>query len=79
MNKARGNLGLVPFPVTCPEADPNCQETRTISLYVEKRQQTWLSIADVDWAVQYLYAQHVLKGVAFVSDDCVGPCGEGEE
>ena len=78
LNQARDKLVLVPMPVICPEADPNCQETRTISLYVEKRQQTWLSIADVDWAVQYLYAQFKLKGVESVSPQSAAPSAGGE-
>ena len=36
---------------------------------------------DVDWAIQYLYAQNVLKGVAQVPADSAGPSNQegGEE
>ena len=61
------------MPVRCPEEDPHCTELRTIKVYVEDRKQIWLDLADVEWAVRYLYVQNLLKGVPLISDDSTGP------
>ena len=61
------------MPVRCPEEDPNCKEVRNIRLYIEDRVQIWLDLADVDWAVRFLYVQNLLKGVALIHEDSPGP------
>ena len=75
---AKGKRVVVKFPSTCPELDPNCETTRSVSLYVDNRNQIWLCIDDVDWAIRYLYGQHKLKGVDAVSPESAGPSG-GED
>ena len=57
------------------EVGEDHQEQRVISLYVDDRVTIWLALEDVEWAVRYLYVQHVLKGVPLVSEDSTGPCG----
>ena len=64
-------------PARCPEEDPHCKETRSIRVYIEDRRQIWLDIADVDWAVRYLYVQNLFKGVPLVPDDSTGPTAKG--
>ena len=50
------------MPAQCPEENPNCTEVRKIRLYIEDRQQIWLDLEDVVWAVRYLYIQNLLNG-----------------
>ena len=57
------------------ETHPNSIETRLVRLYAVSKREIWMHIDDVNWAVKYLYAQHMLKGVAAVSPDDVGPSG----
>ena len=59
--------------VRCPQEDPACTEVRRIRLYIEDRKQIWLDLADVDWAVRYLFVQNHLKGVPLIPDDSTGP------
>ena len=61
------------MPVKCPEEEPNCQDFRKIRLYIVDRKTIWLHIEDVEWAVRYLYAQNLVKGVPLVPDDSQGP------
>ena len=42
-------------------------------LFIWDRRSVWLSMDDVDWAVKYMYAQNVLKGVGYVPPDSAGP------
>ena len=63
------------MPVRCPEEDPTCTDMRKVRVYIEDRKQIWLDIADVEWAVRYLYIQNHLKGVPLIPDDSVGPAG----
>lgn len=72
-NHAMKQIVTLDMPVRCPEEDPKCKEVRTIKLYIEDRVQIWLDIADVEWAVQYLYVQNLLKGVPLVPEDSTGP------
>ena len=72
-NHACERIATLPMPVRCPEEDPNCTEFRTIRMYIADRRQLWLDIADVEWAVKYLYAQVQLKGVPLVPADSTGP------
>ena len=65
------------MPVRCPEEDPTGTERRKIRIYIEDRRQIWLDLADVEWAVRYLYIQNHLKGVPLIADDSTGP-GDAE-
>ena len=75
-NAARGKLLTVELPATCPELDPNSTEKRNVTLLIQDRKTVWLLLEDVDWAVKYLYAQNMLKGVASVSPEDEGPQAE---
>ena len=72
-NLARNSIVTLDMPVKCPEEDPNCQDFRKIRLYIVDRKTIWLHIDDVEWAVRYLYAQNLVKGVPLVPDDSQGP------
>ena len=76
-NHRHKTIVTFPMPVRCPEEDPDCTEMRKIRMYVEDRKQLWLDLADVDWALRYLYVQNFLKGVPLVSDDSRGPSSSG--
>ena len=58
--------------------DPTCTYKHKARLLVVHRSQVWLQIDDVNWAVKYMYSQHVLKGVAYVSPDDAGPSAADE-
>ena len=73
-NRARNQIVAVNMPIKCPEDDPHCTEYRRVSLHIKDRRQIWLSIDDIEWAVQYLFVQHQLRGVGAVADDDKGPC-----
>ena len=75
-NAARGKLLTVELPATCPELDPNSTEKRNVTLLIQDRKTVWLLLEDVDWAVKYLYAQNMLKGVAGVPPEDEGPQAE---
>ena len=72
-NLARNSIVTLDMLVKGPEEDPNCQDFRKIRLYVLDRKTIWLHIDDVEWAVRYLYAQNLVKGVPLVPDDSQGP------
>ena len=72
-NLVVGRIVPLDMPVRCPEEDPQCTELRTIRVYVENRIQLWLDLADVEWAVRYLYVQNLLKGVPLIPDESTGP------
>ena len=72
-NSARGKFLKCEMPEKCPEAFPDCGAKRIVTLYVHDKRTVWLLLEDVDWAVKYMYAQNVLKGVASVAQDDVGP------
>ena len=72
-NLVVGKIVPLDMPVRCPEEDPQCTELRTIRVYVENRIQLWLDLADVEWAVRYLYVQNLLKGVPLIPDESTGP------
>ena len=61
------------MPARCPEEAPNCTEVRKIRLYIEDQVQVWLDLADVEWAVRFLYVQNLLKGVPLIPEDSTGP------
>ena len=61
------------MPARCPEEAPNCTEVHTIRLYIGDRQQVWLDLADVEWAVRFLYVQNLFKGVPLIPGDSTGP------
>ena len=66
----------VDMPMHCPEiveADSTNREMKEITLYIQDRKQIWLAITDLNWALRYLYVQHLLKGVPMVSADSAGP------
>ena len=44
-----------------------------IEVYVEDRGEIWIALADVEWAVRYLYIQKRLNGVPLIPDDSTGP------
>ena len=54
---------------------PECMDQRPITLFVVDRSQIWLDIEDVGWAVEYMYDQNLLKGVAAVPPEDTGPAG----
>ena len=74
-NKVRNTCIVLDFPSKCPEMHPECTDTRSITLYVKDRLQIWLDIEDVPWAVEYMYDQNFLKGVAAVHPEDTGPDG----
>ena len=74
-NHCKKTCVTLQMPERCPEQDPKCTELRTIRLFIEDRKQIWLHLDDVEWAVKYLYAQNVLKGVPLVPADSAGPGG----
>ena len=61
------------MPARCPEVAPNYTEVRKIRLYIEDRVQVWLDLADVEWAVRFLYVHNLLKGVLLIPEDSTGP------
>ena len=62
------------MPVNCPVVDPDgVGETCLVTLYIHDRQQIWIDVDNLDWAVRYLYAQNLLRGVVLVSEDDTGP------
>ena len=69
VKRFRQALVLFCMPELCPELCP----VRTIRLWIVDRQQIWLHMDDVEWAVKYLFVQNQLKGVPFVHDDSTGP------
>ena len=75
-NVAKGKLLTFEMSATCPEFDPNSTEKRNVTLLIQDRKTVWLLLEDVDWAVKYLYAQNMLKGVASVSPEDEGPQAE---
>ena len=72
-NHSSKQVVTLSMPVRCPEEDPQCEEVRKIRLYIEDRIQVWLDLADVEWAVRYLYVQNLLKGVPLIAEDSTGP------
>ena len=60
------------MPKKCPGAFP-CAKERIVTSYVHDTRTVWLPLQDVDWAIQYMYAQNILKDVAHVPSDSVGP------
>ena len=56
---------------------PEYQEgKKQVRMFIADRQQLWLDIAELPWAVRYLWVQHLLKGVPLVAPDDAGPSGE---
>ena len=72
-NYARERIETFDMLVRCPQEDPNCSEFRKIKVYIQDRKQIWLDIQDVEWALRYLYVQHLLNGVPLVPEDSTGP------
>ena len=74
-NVAKTKIVYVYVPEKTPEEDPTGQKQRKIALYIDDRKTIWLDLNDVPWAVQFLYVQNMLKGVALVHADSSGPGG----
>ena len=74
-NKVKNSCLCFDFPSKCPTMHPDCTEMRSITVYVKDRSQIWLDIEDVAWAVEYMFDQNVLKGVAAVPPGDTGPDG----
>jgi hypothetical protein len=74
-DRARNCITTVNVPCNPPELDPTCRQMRAVTLYITDRKTVWLLLADVSWAIRYLFDQHRLKGVAVVDDDDPGPGG----
>ena len=72
-NHVSKQVVILSMPARCPEEAPNCTEVRNIRLYIEDRRQVWLDLADVEWAVRFLYVQNLLKGVPLIPEDSTGP------
>ena len=73
-NAAKGKFLELEMPVNCPEVDPDgVGETCIVRLHIYDRQQIWIDVDNLDWAVRYLYAQNLLRGVQLVGDDDTGP------
>ena len=72
-NQARGRILKCEMPKKCPEAFPCSAEKRIVTVYVHDKRTVWLLLQDVNWAIQYMYCQNVLKGVAQVPGDSAGP------
>ena len=75
MHKAHNNILVVPFPEVTRLVDPESTDMRDVTLFVERKNSLWVSIEDVNWLVQNLYAEHKLKGVQRVVPDDPGPGG----
>ena len=74
-NPCKGKIFTFNMPSLCPEAFPDNKATRRISLLIRDHQTIWLSIDDVDWALQYLHVQYALACLRVLADDDKGPCG----
>ena len=61
---ASNTVVTLDVPDRCPEQHPNCTVLRKIRLYITDRRSLWLDLADVEWAVRYLYVQNLLHGGA---------------
>ena len=72
-NHRANTTARLDMPVRCPGEDPTCTDIRKIRIYMKDRKQIWLDLADVEWAVRYLYIQNRLKGVPLIPDDSAGP------
>ena len=72
-SSAKNKIVVTEFPQVPPEVDPKTEALRKIRLYIADRKQVCLHLQDVDWAVKYMYAQNVLKGVGVVPGDSAGP------
>ena len=72
-NPAKNKILEVQVASECPEENPQCTDMKTVRLFVVDRQQVWMCLDELEWAVSYVYKQFVLKGVPFVSPDSVGP------
>ena len=70
----------VQHPSSCPQVDPQRKDgVRVITLRHTKRNEVWLSLNDLQWAIRYLTVQHKLKGVKVVHDSDPGPGGAPDE
>ena len=77
-NQAKGKIVQFPMQVLPPQVDPNAEAgVCDVLLYIVDRQQIWIDSNNVDWAVRYLYAQNILKGVPLVDGDDQGPDSPG--
>ena len=71
-NHASSTVVTLNVPVRCPEQDPNCTAMRKIRLYITDRRSFWFDLADMEWAVRYLYVQNPFKGVPLFLEDSMG-------
>ena len=72
-NPGRGRILKCEMPMKAPEAFPDCAERRIVTVFMSDKRVVWLHMDDVDWAIQYMYAQNELKGVPLITKDSVGP------
>ena len=72
-NKCKHAMVTVNLPSRPPELEPNCTSMRAVRLFIEDRQQVWLHVDDVAWAVEYLFHQVRNKGVSAVPANDPGP------
>ena len=63
------------MPPSPPEIKEQGFDAHTIKLLIVDRKSIWLAQENVEWAVRYLYIQHLLKGVPLVDSDSQGPSG----
>ena len=72
-NPGKGRILKCEMPMKAPEAFPDCAERRIVTVFMLDKRVVWLHMDDVDWAIQYMYAQNELKGVPLITKDSVGP------
>ena len=63
-SEAKNSFVTLSVPAVSPEEDPMSTSTRTIELYLvdnKVRNQLWLDLDDLEWAVRFMYMQIVLK------------------
>ena len=73
MNHVSKQVVTLNMPAHCPEEDPDCTEVRKTRTYIEDRVQVWPGLADVEWALRFLYVQNLLQGVPLILEESIGP------
>ena len=74
-NAAKNKVVVAEMRQVPEEVDPNNTALRKVPLFIVDRRSVWIPLDDVDWAVKYMYAQNLLKGVGVVRGDSAGPAG----
>ena len=82
MGPTRYYANLARIKVVClevhdepPEVKESGTKLKSITLLIVDRRQIWLLQEHLEWAIKYLFIQHLLKGVPLVSPDSQGPSG----